>query len=115
MAVIPWGVIISTLPTLVETASKLLKKSNKPPEPIPEVSPDSNPNNNQQQLDAVIKRLEYFESLETEQAKLLQQTIEQLQNISLSCAATAKRANLAIGVAIVSMLATIGTLIFFLG
>lgn len=100
MAAIPWGVIISALPSLVETASRLFKKADAPPEPPQEASSHYS----QEQFEAVIKRLEHLESLESEQAKLFQQTIEQLQNISVSAAVTAKRANIAIVIAIVSMI-----------
>ena len=62
-------------------------------------------------MEAVVKRLEYFESLEAEQAKLLKQTIEQLQNIGLSSAKLALRVNIAIALSIVSLAALIATLI----
>lgn len=95
---IHWGMILTHLPTLVEAASHLFKKADKPTA-IPAVPA----NGSEAQLDAVIKRLEYFESLESEQAKLLQQTIEQLQNVSMSAAALSKRANIALALAVISL------------
>lgn len=103
MAAIPWGIIITTLPSLVDAAGRLFNKADAPPKSLPEI-PE---NNSEAQLEAVIKRLEYFESLESEQAKLLQQTIEQLQHVSMSAALTAKRANIATAIAVVSILVSI--------
>jgi hypothetical protein len=98
MAAIPWGAIIATLPSLVDAAGRLFNKADAPPKSLPEV-PE---NNSEAQLEAVIKRLEYFEALESEQAKLLQQAIEQLQNVSMSASLISKKANIAIAVAILS-------------
>lgn len=107
MAAIPWGVIISALPSLVDTAGRLFKKAEVPSEPPQKVSS----NYSQEEFQAVIKRLEHLESIESEQAKLFQQTIEQLQNISLSAAVTAKRANIAMAVALVSVIISIFSVI----
>ena len=85
MAAIPWGPILTTLPSLLDAAGRLFKKTDEPQKSLP-VIPS---HNSQEQLEAVIKRLEYFESLESDQAKLLQQTIEQLQNVALSSSAMA--------------------------
>lgn len=92
---IPWTLIISTLPTLVDAAGKLFKKADQPPSSLRDVhAADS-----REQLDAVVQRLEYLESLQTEQAKLLQQAIEQLQNVTVSSSVTAAKMNTALGLA----------------
>jgi hypothetical protein len=108
MAAIPWGVIISALPSLVDAAGRLFKRTDTPPTPPQEASA----NYSQEQFEAVMKRLEHLESLESEQAKLFQQTIEQLQHISLSAAATSKRANIAIVIAFVSMIVAAFSFVF---
>jgi hypothetical protein len=99
MAAIPWGVIVSVLPSLVDSAAHLFSRADAPPKSLPEVPT----HNGQEQLDAVIKRLDYFETLESSQAKLLQQTIEQLQNVTLSAAATARRTNIALATSVVGL------------
>lgn len=110
MAVIPWGVIISALPSLVDAAGRLFKKAETPPEPLQKVSS----NYSQEEFQAVIKRLEYLESLESEQAKLFKQTIEQLQNVSVSASITAKRANIAMAIALVSVVVSVFAILILL-
>lgn len=101
---VPWTTIIATLPTLIDAAGKLFKKTNKPPR----IDPSSD---HEEKLNAAIRQLEYYESLQAEQSKLLKETIEQLQNVSLSCSTMARRANIAIVLAIVSLLVTAGALL----
>ena len=74
MADIPWKIIIAATPALIDSAARLFKKVNAPP-PFLNISPSTS---GEEKMEAVVKRLEYFESLEAEQAKLLKQTIEQL-------------------------------------
>jgi ethanolamine utilization microcompartment shell protein EutL len=100
MAAIPWGPILTTLPSLLDAAGRLFKKADEPKTSLAGITPPDS----HKKLEAVIKRLEYFETLESEQTKLLQQTIEQLQNVAVSSAAIAKRANVALGVACASLL-----------
>ncbi|GGI54385.1 hypothetical protein [Oxalicibacterium solurbis] len=102
---VPWTTIIATLPTLIDAAGKLFKKTSAPP---PRINPSAD---HEEKLNAAIKQLEYYESLQAEQSKLLKETIEQLQNVSLSCSTMARRANIAIVLAIVSLLITAGTLL----
>lgn len=109
-AAVPWGTIISTLPALVDAAGRLLKKADQPPKSLPEV-PGSEA---AAQLDAVIRRLEYFEALEADQAKLLQQALEQLQAVSVTASVTARRANLALGLATIAALAAVASLVVLL-
>jgi hypothetical protein len=89
---VPWGAIISVLPSLVEAAGKLLTKADAPPASVPAI-PDSNA---EKQIAAVIERLKYFESLKVDQANLLKKTIEELQNVTLKSARTAVRVNIAL-------------------
>jgi hypothetical protein len=96
---VPWKEIIIVLPGLITAAGSLFKKAEEPPKSLPAVPQG----NSQAQLDAVIKRLEYFESLESEQAQLLKQTIEQLQNVTVASSLIAKRANVALVLAGVSV------------
>ena len=107
MAAIPWGPILTTLPSLLDAAGRLFKKADDPRKSLPAIPI----HDNREQLEAVIKRLEYFESLESEQAKLLQQTIEQLQNVALSSSAMAKRANISLGLACMSLLVALVAII----
>lgn len=100
---VPWGQIISVLPSLFDASVRLFKKTEDPPKALPLI-PE---NDSKEKLNAVVQRLEYFESLEAEQAKLLKQTIEQLQNVTLSSAAMAKRANAAFLIACVSAILAI--------
>lgn len=101
---VPWTTIIATLPTLIDTAGKLFKKTSAPPR----INPSAD---HEEKLNAAIKQLEYYESLQAEQSKLLKETIEQLQNVSLSCSTMARRANIAIVLAIVSLVLTAGALL----
>ena len=107
MAAVPWGAIIGVLPSLIEASASLFRKAESPKESLPEV-PANNP---EKQLEAVIARLEYFETLEADQAKVLKQTIEQLQNVTILASGLAKRANVALGVAIVSIVIAVASLI----
>lgn len=107
MAGVPWGAIISVLPSLIEASASLFKKADSPKASLPEV-PDSSP---EKQLEAVIARLEYFETLESDQAKLLQQTIEHLQNVTILASGLAKRANIALAVAAISMVISVAALV----
>ncbi len=107
MAAIPWKIIISATPALIDAAGRLFKKADAPPASL-QISPSTN---GEEKMEAVVKRLEYFESLEADQAKLLKQTIEQLQNISVSSANLALRANVAIALSAVTLVALIATVI----
>lgn len=107
MAAVPWGAIIGVLPSLIEASASLFRKADSPKESLPEV-PASNP---EKQLEAVIARLEYFETLEADQAKVLKQTIEQLQNVTILASGLAKRANAALLVAIVSLIIAAASII----
>lgn len=109
-AAVPWGTIIASLPALVDAAGRLLKKADQPPKSLPEV-PDREAAS---QLEAVIQRLQYFEALEADQAKLLQQALEQLQAVSLTASITARRANWALALAAVAALAAVLTLVVVL-
>jgi hypothetical protein len=109
-AAVPWGTIIASLPALVDAAGRLLKKADQPPKSLPEVPA----NEAAAQLEAVIKRLQYFESLEADQAKLLQQALEQLQSVSVTASVTARRANLALGLAAVAAVAAVASLLVVL-
>jgi len=102
---VPWPVIISALPALLDTAARLFKRADKPPLPAIPAS------NAEDQLKAVIARLEYFESLEADQAKLIRQTLEQLQNVTVALSAASRRANLALGIAATAILVAAGTLL----
>lgn len=109
-AAVPWGTIIASLPALVDAAGRLLKKADQPPKSLPEV-PDREA---AAQLDAVIKRLQYFESLEADQAKLLQQALEQLQAVSVTASVTARRATMALALATVASLVAVASLVVVL-
>lgn len=106
MAAVPWGAIIGVLPSLIEASASLFKKADPPKESLPEV-PATNP---EKQLEAVIARLEYFETLEADQAQVLKQTIEQLQNVTILSSGLAKRANIALSVAAVSIVLAVASL-----
>lgn len=105
---VPWGQIVVVLPSLIDAAGRLFKKTEELPKSLP-AAPDAN---SQEQLSAIIKRLEYFESLEAEQAALLKQSIEQLQNVTILSSVVARRANIALVLACISIaIATIATFI----
>jgi beta-phosphoglucomutase-like phosphatase (HAD superfamily) len=93
---VPWGVLVSALPTLIDSAGKLIRKSQAPAR-LPEVSGSV-----EQQLDALARRLAYYESLEAEQARLVQQAVAQLEQLTLKAKAAERRANIALALAAVS-------------
>lgn len=95
---VPWGVLVSALPVLVESAGKLFNKAGEPPPRYTETSGGGTDDH----VRALERRMDYFENLEAEQAKLLKQIIEQMQQMAIKSAAMEKRANLAVGVAAVS-------------
>lgn len=101
---VPWTTIITALPGLIDAASRLFKKADK----SPKIDPSGTES---EQVAAIIKRLEYYETLEVEQAKLLQQTIEQLQNVTVSSSAIARRANIATALSIISLLVAASVLL----
>ncbi len=92
---VPWGVLVSALPTLIDSAGKLFRKAEAPVR-LPEVSGSV-----EQQLDALARRLAYYESLEAEQARLVQQAVEQLEQLTLKAKAAERRANIALVLAAV--------------
>jgi hypothetical protein len=101
---LPWVTIITSLPGLIDAASKLFRKAG--------TSPKIDPSGTEsEQVAAIIKRLEYYESLEVEQAKLLQQTVEQLQNVTVSSSAMARRANIATAISIISLIVAASVLL----
>lgn len=102
---LPWAALVANLPTLIDTAGKLFKKAEAPAR-WPEVSGPL-PN----QIEALSQRLAYYEHLEAEQAKLLQQTIEQLQQVAAKAAASDKRASIALAVAAVSVVVAVVALV----
>lgn len=106
---LPWGVLVANLPTLIDTAGKLFKKADEAPHLPPQGAGE------RAQLDALARRLEYFEHLEAEQARLLQQTIEQLQQVTLRAAAAERRANMALGVAVVGAVLSMVAVVAVLG
>jgi len=102
---VPWPAIISALPTLVDAATRLFKRTQKPPVPA---IPDSG---SEDRLKAVIDRLEYFEKLETEQAQVVKQLAEQLQNMGAATAAASKRAHAALATAVVASIVALASLL----
>lgn len=98
---VPWTTIITTLPTLIDTAGRLFRKTGTPPR----INPSAD---HEERLNAAIKQLEYYESLQADQSKLLKDTIEQLQNVSVSCSAAARRINLAIAISLIALLLSAG-------
>lgn len=100
MATVPWGAIIGALPSLIEASATLFRKAEAPQSSLPEVPAHGT----EKQLEAVIARLEYFESLEADQAKLVKQTVEQLQNVTILASRLAMRANVSLVVAGASLL-----------
>lgn len=105
---VPWPVIVSALPALVDTAARLFKKADTPPAPA---NPDSDI---EEQLQSVRERLRYLESLEAEQAELLKRTLEQLQDATLALSASSRRANASLVVAAVAVLLALGALVMTL-
>ncbi|TFZ01061.1 hypothetical protein [Ramlibacter rhizophilus] len=102
---LPWGVLVANLPTLIDAAGKLFKRADAPPR-LPEVQGSA-----ADQIEALTQRLAYYERLEAEQAQLLKQTIEQLQQMAVKAAASETRANIALGVAAVSVLVAVVALV----
>jgi len=96
---VPWGVLVSALPTLIDSAGKLIRKTQAPAR-LPEVSGSA-----EQQLDALARRLAYYESLEAEQARLVQQVVAQLEQLTQKAKAAERRANIALIVAAASAVA----------
>lgn len=98
---VPWTVLVSALPTLIDSAGKLFKKAGAPTR-LPDVSGPVS-----EQLDALASRLAYFEEVEAEQARLMKATVESLQALAVKAAATEKRASIALGLSAVSTLVAI--------
>lgn len=107
MSSIPWKTIAeATLPTLIEQATKLFKKADSTAQAVHASSPaEDTP---QQKIEALSKRVDQLETLEADQAKLIQQTLEQLQKVTLLAAALQARANAAV---VVSALAVVGCIL----
>ncbi len=102
---VPWSVLVSTLPTLIESAGKLFKKT-EAHAPLP---PASGPV--ESRIDALSRRLADCESVATEQALLLKQALEQLEQMALRSKAAERRAYVAIALALAS-LAVAGVAVF---
>lgn len=101
---VPWTTIITALPGLIDAAGRLFKRADR----SPKIDPSGTES---EQVAAIIKRLEYYESMEVEQARLLQETIQQLQNVTVSSSAIARRANIATALSIVSLLIAVSVLL----
>ncbi|MBL0418874.1 hypothetical protein JI739_00805 [Ramlibacter sp. AW1] len=93
---VPWGVLVSTLPTLIDSAGKLFKKADATAR-LPEVRGSDDAS-----VRAIAARLEALEDLQADQAQLLKQAIEQLQQMAVKSAAAERRAWVAIVIAVVS-------------
>lgn len=102
---VPWSVIVPALPTLIDTAARLFRKADAPPAPA---TPGAD---NEAQIQSLNARLQHLESLEAEQAALIKQTLEQLQDAAQALTAASRRANLALVVAILSMMIAVGALL----
>lgn len=90
---VPWGVLVSTLPVLIESAGKVFKKADETARK-PEVSAAGS-----EGVQQLAQRLEAIEDLQADQAMLLKQAIERLQQMAEKSAAMERRAYLALGLA----------------
>lgn len=104
MAVIPWKTIIEAgLPTLIEQAGKLFRKADVSTQvmseaQLVEMSID-------EKVRLLAERVDKLDAMEVEQAKLVQQTLQALQDVTVRAAGLQARANAAV---VVSALALIG-------
>ena len=103
MAGVPWGTVIAQLPALISAAGQLWRKTEQTPGSRPAAVIEGQSVN----LTSLEKRIQFLEGLEPEQTRLLQQTMEQLQNLTLLASVTARRANIALGLAVVSVVVSV--------
>ncbi|MGS1119775.1 hypothetical protein [Rhodanobacter sp. UC4436_H3] len=104
MSAIIWKTIAgAALPALIEQAAKLFTKADS----TAQGTSDSRPAEDtpQQKVEALSKRVEQLEISQVAQAKLIQQTLEELQKVTILAAALQARANMAV---VMSALAVIG-------
>lgn len=102
MAAFPWKTVITvSLPVLIDKAANLFSKASIPEPALPVAD------NTAGRIDQVSERVARLEGLEVEQAKLLKQTLEELQKVSVLAAGLQARANAAVIVATVAILSAV--------
>jgi hypothetical protein len=104
MAAIPWRMIVeASLPTLIEQAGKLFRKA----DASAQMASDSQlvEMSAEEKIRLLAERVDKLESMEAEQAKLVQQTLQTLQEVTVRAAGLQARATAAV---IVSAVALIG-------
>lgn len=102
MAAIPWKIIADiTLPHLIDQASKLFRKADSSAQVVVE-EPLTEPSI-EQKTTLLTQRIEQLEEMVAEQAKLVHQSLEEIQKITVLAAGLQARANTAVVVSALSV------------
>ena len=91
---IPWAAILTHGPAIVSAAKQLLTNAGASHEKQP-----------------VVARIEQLEQTSIESARLLQDMAQQIQTLTIEQAQTARRARIAIALAVVALIVGIGAVI----
>ena len=110
---VPWSTIISNAPLIVDGAKKLasLVKSKPVPDEIPSASVNTI-DNSQVELTALRAWVQRLEEEQREAAELIRAMAESQEQMTEIVAALRARARLAMGVAVISLLASILTFVW---
>lgn len=113
MAAIPWNVILNaSLPALIEQAGKLFRRSREAGAPAPEIGPATAM---PEAVAALAVRVDRLEELEVDQARLLKDSLDELAKVSVLAAGLQRRANVAVGIAMIALAVALAALWMALG
>lgn len=107
---LPWKEIVLALPGVAQTATDLWKKWKSQPDTPPLDQQDSP----EQQIAAIVERLQALENSEVAQASIVKDITEQLQAISTGLNEVSKRSNAALLVAVAASLISATALVVLL-
>jgi hypothetical protein len=105
---LPWKDIVLALPGVAQTATELWKKWKSKPD-APPLDRQESP---EQQIAAIVERLQALEKSEVAQAGVVKEITEQLQAISTGLSEVSKRSNAALWVGAGAFIMSAATLVF---
>lgn len=106
MAAIPWKTIADvTLPHLIDQAAKLFRKADASTQKASDVALVES--TAEQKLALLAQQIEQLEEVGAEQARLVQQSLEEIQKITVLAAGIQARANAAVFVSALAVLCSI--------